>query len=460
LNITLNSEKTEDGKISVEVTIGATDVNAAVKQAYRDIAHRYNFQGFRRGRAPRPVIDGLVGREAVLGQATEDLINEIQPKMIEELDLVPVERPDWGEADPVAEGEDYTVTCVVTVPPTAELTSYDAPAINMPPEEATEAEIDQQIEQLMSYRTTYEDDPDATEVKAGDLIQAKVVNKLNVPELEGENRTLGLANPNLPTDLVDAIIGMKVGETKDICWSREHRMEDPDPADENGNRNFEVELTVNSIQKPVTPELTDDFVKTGFGFDTVEELRDAVKEEIETDKQQSLPGLKEDRVVAALGERLDLEEIPEAYENQVFSELAEEFLGQLQRRGMSLDMYLNARQLKSEDFLADLHEQAAERARQSLALDALAAKLGIECTEEDLQREFENAQVPDVAASMAEFLSDGRMPAIRQSIRRTKAVNWLVEHADVTIHDEIAESVAAASEADAEAEPEAEADEQ
>jgi trigger factor len=152
------------------------------------------------------------------------------------------------------------------------------------------------------------------------MVTAKVVNKLNVPELAGDNRTLGLANPNLPKEFVEGVVGMKVGETKDISWTREHRMEDPEPADENGNRSFEAEVTINSIQKAVTPELTDEFAKSGFGFDTVAELRDAIKEEIENDKAQSLSSLKEDRVVLALGEQLDLEELPDSLsENQVVS---------------------------------------------------------------------------------------------------------------------------------------------
>ena len=453
MKITVTSEKTSDDKVSAKVTVDAKDVDAAVAKTYKDIAHRYNFQGFRRGHAPRPVIDGIMGKDAVLAQATDDLMNDVQPLVIEELDIVPVERPDWGEdLAPVVEHADFHAECTVTVPPAAELKSYDAPAIDMPPEEVTDAEIDAQLDQLLSYRTTFEDDPEATEVKAGDMITAKVVNKLNVPELAGDDRTLGLANPNLPKEFVDAVVGMKPGETKDITWSREHREEDPDEADENGNRNFEVEVTVNTIKKAVTPELTDEVAKSSFGFDTVAELRDAVKDEIAEDKKQSLPGLKEDRVVAAIGEQLDLDEVPEAYQNQVFSELGEEFLGQLSRRGMSLDMYLNARQIKSEDFLADLHDQAEERARQSLALDALAAKLELECTEDDLRREFANAGVEDVDASMDEFKKDGRMPAVRQSIRRTKAVQWLVDNAVVTVVDEIAEAAKAddAEETDAE----------
>ncbi len=441
MKITVTSEKAADDKVAVKVTVAAEDVDAAVKQAYKDIAYKYNFQGFRRGHAPRPVIDSIVGRKGVLAQATDDLMQRIQPYMIEELDIVPVKRPDWGkDVEPVVEHEEYHASCTVVVPPSCALKSYDAPAIKMPPATATEAEIDAQVEQLMSYHTTYEDDPDATVVKAGDMIVAKVENKLNVPELAGEARTLGLANPNLPKAFVGAVVGMKVGETKDITWSREHRMEDPEPADEKGNRNFEAVVTVISIKKPVTPELTDEFAKSSFGFDTVEKFRDAVKEEIEQDKKQRLPGLKEDRAVAAIGEQLDLEKVPEDYQNQVFSELANEFLGQLSRRGMNLDMYLNARQIKSDDFLADLHEQAEDRARQSLALDALVEKLGIECTDEDVCKEFKNSQVKNIDASIAEFKQDGRLPAVRQSIRRSKAVDWLVDNAKVSEVDEVAEA--------------------
>ena len=134
----------------------AAEVDAAVKSAYKEIAKKYNFQGFRRGHAPRPVIDGIVGRESVLAQATNDLLNAAEPLMLEELDVTPVGRVSFGaeDADPelVVEGTDYVVTAVIGVRPSCELESYDAPKINMPPEEATEAEIDWQINQLLSYR--------------------------------------------------------------------------------------------------------------------------------------------------------------------------------------------------------------------------------------------------------------------------------------------------------------------
>ncbi len=91
-----------------------------------------------------------------------------------------------------------------------------------------------------------------------------------------------------------------------------------------------------------------------------------------------------------------------------------------------------------EQFIGDLHKQANDVARESLALDALARELKIEVTEDDINAEFEKAGVKDVEASKAEFIADGRMPAVRESIRRSKAVDHLVENAKVTEVDETA----------------------
>ena len=435
MNITVTAERPENDKVVATITVPAADVDNHIAQAYRNIASRYQFQGFRRGRAPRPVIDGIVGREAILADATNDLLNDAQPLMLDELDIVPVERPDFGE-DPalVVEHEDYTVTVNITVAPSIELSSLDPVAINMPPAEATDAEIDLQIQQLLAYQTTYEDveDEDRAAVE-GDIINVDIANKEGAEDLAGKNRMMVLNGDALPEELVAGIVGMKKGEVKEVTWTRSHKHGENEHV-----HNYVVEVTLNAIREAVTPELNDELAKKSFGFDTVAELRDAVKEEIEEDKVNSLPNLKEDRVVEALGTRVTAEALPEAYENQVFQELANEFLTNLQRQGMSLDMYLGARQIDTEAFLADLHAQAAERARQGLALDALAKAKEFVATAEDVVEEFKKAGIEDVKAGIEEFRNDGRLSAIRESIRRTKALKWLVETAEVTEVDEVA----------------------
>jgi trigger factor len=388
--------------------------------------------------AGRGCLAGSVYAAAVIlpPDYTNDLLNDAQPLMLDELDIVPVERPDFGEEPAlVVEHQDYVITATIQTTPTTELDSYEGVSINMPPAEATEAEIDNQIAQILSYQMKFEDVEEDRGAEKGDVINVDIANLTGAEDLAGTNHTMVLAADSIPEELVEGIVGMHKGEKKQVSWSRSHMHGDHEHTHE-----YEVEVTLNAIRVPVTPELTDELAKTSLGFDTVEEFRAALAEEITEDKKRQLPSLKENRVVAALGERAADVEVPEAYENQVFQELANEFLTSLQNQGMSLDRYLGAREIDTDTFLADLHEQAREHARQAMALDALARAKGFEATLEDVREEFAKA-VEDVEASIEQFRNDGRLSAIRESIRRTKAVQWLVEHAEVTEVDEAAEHV-------------------
>lgn len=434
MKITVTAAEPKDNKLEATLTVAAADVDAAIKKAYKDIANKYRFQGFRKGKAPRPVIDGLVGKDNVLAEASEDVLNEATPLMLDELDIVPVGQPTYGD-EPVlvSEGSDYVVTATISLRPDCELESYDAPEINMPPAEVTEAEVAEQLETLVNYHATYEDAGDDFAASEGDMLTLDIENVENGEDLAGTDRPFMIGSSTVPAAFNDAIKGMKVGETKDV----EISIEGDEP------KTVKVKVTLKSAKKQVVPELDDELAKKGFGYDTVDALKDALKEEIAEDKKAQLPNIKETRVIEKLAESLKLDELPEDYVKQIFDEIAQDFLGQLQRQGLTLDAWLSARRIQINDFLEDLNAQAAERARQSLALDALAKKLGLEATEEDVRKEFEDAGVKDVVASMKEFKDAGRMPAVRETVKRSKAVNWLVENAKVTEVDEIAERRAA-----------------
>ena len=448
MKITVTAAEPQDSKLAATLTVSADDVTAAVKKAYKDIANKYRFQGFRKGRAPRPVIDGLVGKDAVRAQATEAILSAAEPLMLDQLDVVPVGNVDYGtEPNLVEDGKEYTAEATVTLRPDCGLSSYDAPEINMPPAEATDAEVDEQIDILKGYHATFEDVEDDHAAAEGDVLTVDIENVENGEPLVCEGRSYVVGSTSMGNAEADnALAGMKKGETKEVSFTTEgHDHTDPETGETEHHDGVKVtvKVTAKDIKKRVIPELDDEFAKKGFGFDTVAEFRDAVKDEITEDKKTSLPTLKENRVIEALAERLELEEVPEDYRKQVFDEIAQDFLGQLQRQGTTLDAWLQARRIQISDFLEDLNNQAADRAKQSLALDALAKNLNLEATEEDVRSEFEKAGVKDVDASVKEFTEAGRMPAVRETIKRTKAVEWLVENAKVTEVDEIAEKRAA-----------------
>lgn len=424
MNITASD--VQDAKLTATVTIPAADVDAAIKKAYKDAANKYRFPGFRAGRAPRPVIDNMLGKEATLAQATNDILAANEPAVLNELDIVPLKEGDYKELDLVKDHEDYTYTVTFSLRQSVELNSYEPVEIEMPPAEVTEGEIDAQIEMLMGYHATFEevDRP----VQNDDYVTAAVKDIKGATRFAGENRMFVVGSENFPTEVNEGLVGMKKDESKEISWTLMG-----EDAEE-----ITIEVTINNVKERKLPELTDEFVKENFGFDTIAAMRDGVKEELEGDKTSKLPGLKENRAVAALSERLELVKVDEDYEQSVFSELGQTFLQNLSSRGMTLDVWLQASGLTSEAFIADLHRQANDVARESLALDALARHLEIEVSDEDVDKEFVDAGVEDVEASKAQFVADGRMPAVRDSIRRSKAVDWLVENAKVTEVDEYA----------------------
>lgn len=421
----------KDGKLTAQVTIEAEKVDAAIKAAAKEAAKKYNFPGFRKGKAPRRVVDSALGKEYILGQATNEIVGSSEGAVLNELDIVPTKEGDYQELDLCADGTDYTYTVVFSLRPTPELSSYEAVAIEMPPAEVTDAEINQQVDMLMGYHATFEDVERA--VENGDYVTVDIKDVEGAEALAGEGRMFAVGNGSQPTEFDEGLKGMNIDETKTITWTF--------PGEEEATASAEV--TVKGIRERKVPELTDEFAKENFGFDGIDAMRDAVKLEIEQDKTAQLPQLKENRVVAALAERLELEELDEDYEQSVFQDLGQNFLQSLASRGMNLDTWLQANRMTADQFIGDLHRQAADVARESLALDALARNLEIAVTDEDVDAEFAGAGVEDPDATKAAFLADGRMPAIRDSIRRSKAVDWLVENAQVTEVDEVARAAEA-----------------
>ncbi len=176
MNIT---SEVKDAKLTATVTIPAADVDAVIKKAYKEAAKKYRFPGFRAGKAPRPVIDSALGKEAVLAQATNELIGSNEGNVLNELDIVPVKEGDYQQIDLCADGTDYTYTVEFTLRPAPALSSYDAVEIEMPPAEVTEAEIDQQVDMLMGYHATFEDVERA--VEGSDYVTVDIKNVKTAP---------------------------------------------------------------------------------------------------------------------------------------------------------------------------------------------------------------------------------------------------------------------------------------
>ena len=218
LNITASDVK--DAKLTATVTIPAADVDAAIKKAYKDTAKKYRFPGFRAGKAPRPVIDSALGAEATLAQATNDLIAANEPVVLNELDIVPTKNGDYKDLDLAKDHEDYTYTVEFSLRPAAELSSFDAVEIEMPPAEVTESEINNQVEMLLNYRATFED-VEGRAVEAEDYVTVDLKAVENADNFAAEGRMLIAGSDSNPAEFNEALIGANVDDVKSVTWTDE-----------------------------------------------------------------------------------------------------------------------------------------------------------------------------------------------------------------------------------------------
>ena len=306
----INVEALENNQVKLSFEVDAADVDARIKRTYRRVAKRYSFPGFRPGKAPRPVIDSIMGDNSVLTTVTEDLVNEVYPQALEENNLVPLQRPDYEyELDLVEDHKPFNFTATILVKPELELNSYEAVEVEIPSTEATDEEIDAQIEELRNYYHDFKDANANTKVKPGEFVELTmtVTNEAGeeVSALSADHRLYELGKGVYPASFDAELIGLKKGQEKSFDLD----LTDDDSLitsnlEEKGMCHFEVKVEV--IKHKVVPEVTEEWAKETFGFEGLEDMRTKIGDSIKGQKMANAPRRKENECLMALAKRLRL----------------------------------------------------------------------------------------------------------------------------------------------------------
>ncbi len=429
-------EALEGNRVKVTVTVDDAMVTDRIKKKYKEVANQYNIPGFRRGKAPRPVIDSALGKDYVRALVTDDVINETMPLAIDKEGLYPIGKVELDQdSDIVADKTEYNYGFEVDVKPTPELSGYDPVEIEMPAEGVDDAQVDEEIDALREHYVEYVNAPANTKVKEDKHVELKISatddKGEEIASLAEESIEYGLGSGVYPKEFDEQITGLKKGETKQftIDTPAEDYSATAALMGKTAKINFDVEVL--AVKKQKLPELTDEWVQNKIGVETVEALRDEIRQELQSQKDSILPRLKESRVLTALTERFD-GEVPDGLVEEVESNLLQDFFNQLQRAGMTLDTYLQQQGITSKQFRDDVKEQALDMTKQDLALDAYAAHAGMEATDEDVLAEFKNAGTADPEELMEDWRRNGQLYMVRQGILRQKAAAEVVEKAVVT----------------------------
>ncbi|MGH3743232.1 MAG: trigger factor [Mycobacteriales bacterium] len=412
-------------KLTVEVPF--EELQPALTAAYKKIASQVRVQGFRPGKVPPRIIDQRVGRTTVLDEAVNDALPRLYSDAASEQEVRPVAQP-TVDVTSFADGEPLVFTAEVDVRPEFELPDYDGLAVTVDAVAVTDDDVAEQLDTLRQRFGTLEgvDRP----VESGDYVLIDLAAERDGAPLADATAT-GLSYEVGSDSLVPGLDEALTGLTPDTPTTFESELvgEAAGPA--------QVTATVRSVRKQVLPDLDDDFATTASEFDTLDELKAAIRERAAAMKQVEQGMQARDRTLDTL---LDLVDIPlpeSAVEGEVEGRLHN--MGhELESIGQTLESYLALQGKDRAEFDAELREGSSKSVKSTFVLDAVASKeeLGIsdeELTDQVVRRAQRAGVEPQAYAN--QLMQAGQLPMLVSEIVRGKALAIVMESAVVTDTD-------------------------
>jgi trigger factor len=399
----------------LEVEVPPEDFARGVSQAVKRLNQRVDVPGFRRGKAPRGLLERVVGKEAIYEEAVRLLVPDAYEQALDKAELRPIARPqiDVGE---VEEGKPLRFTATVDLVPDVQLGDYDAIRVPFDEPAVSDADIDRAIEDLRARHAHLVPAPGKA-VAEGDYVLVRAVEVTGTPErfAVGKEYLLEVGGGTFPPEVDAALGGAVVGDTRAAALG-------PDAS---------VTLEVVDVKQRELPDLTDEFAKTVGNVKTLDELRTMLRERAASDAAARAAGEYEQKVVDAVLEGASIE-LPESLVLHEVEHLVADLADTLQRRGLTLSRYLQATEKTEEQLRGEFRPGAERRLRAQLALDEVARRERLQPSQEEIDRVIENearrlqSDVPRVRERLAD---DGRYERLVAVMRRDKALAHLVESA-------------------------------
>lgn len=426
-------ERLSASSVRLTIRVPSSEVDLAIDAAYKRIAQKIKIPGFRVGRAPRPIIDTHVGRQAVLADAQDELLSSAYSKALDRESLRPITPPQIDEIKQIEPGADFEFTAQLEVRPELKLSSIDGLSVTVPPATASDAEIDAQIDQQRQSFASVCPVEDRS-VQAGDYVLISFVGTVDGKEYDGNvvDRYLYEMNAGLmPSEFDDGLVGMNPGEEKVIEFTIPETSTNPEFV----GKIASFKVTVHEIKAKVLPEVDDDFAASVGGFDSVEEMRASLRDTLNKAKQITHRRAIERAAREALAERLD-GEVPDAMVESTKGQMMRDFINGLESRGIQLEEYLQVTHSTMEQIESDITEQARQAVREELALEALFRHQGWEVTDEQIDAEIAeiaSSSESDPAELRRSWEESGVIAVLREQIMHRRAVEWLMDPSNVKV---------------------------
>ena len=384
--MSVSVEKLENSMAKLTVEVSAEEFGKAIEKAYQKEKNRISIPGFRKGKAPRKIVEKMYGAAVFYEDAANSCINGSYEDAVKESDADVVSNPKI-EVTQIEEGKSFIYTAEVALKPPVSLGKYKGVSVTKPEStEVTDEEVEKELKRQQDANGKVEDVTDRP-VADGDMIKLDFAGSVDGTAFDGgtaEDYDLTVGSHSFIPGFEEQLVGLGIGEEKDVEVTFPEDYHQKDLA----GKPAVFHCKVNSIKTKVLPELNDEFADEVSEFATLEEYKADLRSNLQSAKDKDLRNAKQSEAVAAAVEDSKID-IPEAMLRTQEENLANEFAQNLRYQGMQLETYLQYTGQTREQFLEQLKPQAEQRIRNSLVLEAVAAAENIEADEEDLEKEFQ-----------------------------------------------------------------------
>ena len=421
----ISCEKLEKSMVELQFSIDAETFKAAVYNAFKREGKKYAIPGFRKGKAPRHMIEKMYGSDIFHYDAVNDLFPEAYEAAVKEAKIDVVGRPD-PEVVSMSEADGVVLKVKVAVKPEVELGEYAGLTVTKEAKNVNEADVDAEVKRMQDRNGRLLTREGAAE--NGDTVDIDFEGFVDGKAFEGgkaEHYSLVLGSGSFIPGFEDQVVGHSAGEEFDVNVKFPEKY----GAAELAGKDATFKIKLHEVKYKELPALDDDFAKDVSEYDTLDELKDSIRNNIKTnlDKQaeQKVENDLMDQVIANMKA-----DIPDAMVDSRIDELVQDFEYRISQQGLKLADYLKYMGMNIEQFRAQVKEQADKQVKMRLAMEAIVAKEGITASDEEFEEEVKRiADSYKMEADKVKSIVDAA--AVKADLAINKAIDFVKEKANV-----------------------------
>ncbi len=428
-------EKMSGNQVKVNFEIPAADFDAALGKAYLKLRGKIQVPGFRKGHAPRKLIEKMYGESVFYEDAFDIVFPDHYAAAVKENDLEPVDRPEIDKMDQMAAGQDLKFTVKVYVKPDVTLGQYKGLKVTKYVHTVTEEEIDHRIQHDVEKETTMQD-VEGRAVQMGDTVDLDYAGKVDGVAFAGgtaEGQTLEIGSDSFIPGFEEQMVGMNIGEEKDlnVKFPEEYHAENLKGKD------AVFHVKVNGIQEKVTPALDDEFAADVSDFSTFAEYRQSIVDELTKNAEKNADIEMENSLIQQAVDAAD-SDIPEAMITDEIDVMKRELKMRMMYQGLRYEDYLKYTGQTEEQVSEMYKPEAGNRVKMQLVLEAIVKAENVEVSDEDVEKAVaeEAERAGKGVEAFKKTLNDRQMEYLRENAKLRKVVDLIKDTAEVEIKDD------------------------